>query len=90
MICSMEQGRDDLQFKIVIIGDSAVGKTSLRRTYMGDSFETNYLITMGVDFSAKTIERESQRRWPERGVRPCLAPRSMDGPDGSGLSDLAL
>lgn len=42
-------------FKVVLIGDGAVGKTSLRRTYMGESFRASYMVTIGADFAAKTV-----------------------------------
>ncbi len=47
-----------LLFKIVLIGDGAVGKTSLRRTYMGENFSASYLVTIGADFAAKEITLE--------------------------------
>lgn len=37
--------------KIVVIGDGAVGKTSIRRRYMGEGFRTDFLATMGADFA---------------------------------------
>ncbi len=37
--------------KICLIGDWAVGKTTLRRKYMGLSLVPNYLPTLGADFS---------------------------------------
>lgn len=42
--------------KLILIGDGRVGKTSLRRTFMGEKFEENYLNTIGADFSYKQIE----------------------------------
>jgi small GTP-binding protein len=47
---------DVMTIKAIIIGEGAVGKTSLRRTYMGESFEQNYLMTIGADFSMKSLE----------------------------------
>lgn len=38
-------------FKILIVGDGAVGKTTLRRSFMGETFKDNYLMTIGADFS---------------------------------------
>ncbi len=41
-----------MTFKVALLGDGGVGKTSLRRRYLGESFPTNYMITIGADFSA--------------------------------------
>ena len=38
-------------FKIVLIGDGAVGKTSIRKRYMGQGFKSEYLNTVGADFA---------------------------------------
>jgi small GTP-binding protein len=37
--------------KIIIVGDPAVGKTSLRARYLGQSFKKEYLSTLGADFA---------------------------------------
>jgi len=42
-------------FKIVLAGDGAVGKTSIRERYMGRGFESSYLKTIGADFASKKI-----------------------------------
>ncbi len=51
-------------WKIVLVGDGAVGKTSLRKQYLGQGFDTDYLSTMGADFALHdtTIEN-TQIRW---------------------------
>ena len=41
--------------KIILIGDSSVGKTSLLLTYSGGNFEDNYISTIGVDYKEKLI-----------------------------------
>ncbi len=38
-------------FKIVIVGDAAVGKTSLIKRYTTNSFEKDYISTLGMQFS---------------------------------------
>lgn len=43
------------QFKICLIGDGFVGKTSIRRTFMGKVFKRSYIATLGVDFAQKAI-----------------------------------
>jgi small GTP-binding protein len=44
------------QFKVCLIGDGYVGKTSIRRKYLGKVFKTNYIPTLGVDFAQKTLD----------------------------------
>ncbi len=43
-------------YKLVLIGDPMVGKTSLRRRYLGQGFDYNYLMTIGADFGVKRVE----------------------------------
>jgi GTPase SAR1 family protein len=43
----------DYLFKIVIIGNSSVGKSSLLRRFADDQFQESYLATIGVDFRFK-------------------------------------
>jgi small GTP-binding protein len=41
--------------KVLILGDGAVGKTSLRHRYMGRGFKVNYMKTIGADFVVKKL-----------------------------------
>ena len=51
-------------WKIVLVGDGAVGKTSLRKRYLGQGFDTDYLSTMGADFALYDTEvNETHIRW---------------------------
>ena len=47
--------RKKFSFKICLTGDPAVGKTSLRKAFLGEIFSEKYLSTVGVDFSVKKI-----------------------------------
>ncbi|NHJ33729.1 MAG: hypothetical protein FK732_12785 [Asgard group archaeon] len=38
-------------YKITLLGDGAVGKTSLRKTYLGEGFKDGYSMTVGADFA---------------------------------------
>ena len=42
--------KDDLYYKIMIIGASKVGKTQILKRFCKDNFEENYFPTFGMDF----------------------------------------
>ncbi|MFQ5981107.1 MAG: GTP-binding protein [Candidatus Heimdallarchaeota archaeon] len=43
-------------YKITVIGDGMVGKTSLCRRYMGESFSGDYLATIGAQVHVKKVD----------------------------------
>ena len=47
-------------FKVILIGDSNTGKTSLINRFVNKTFDEKYLCTIGVDFFMKTIEVDEQ------------------------------
>lgn len=47
--------------KLLVLGDSAVGKSSLLMRFCDDKFEQNFVITIGVDYKMKTIERHNKK-----------------------------
>jgi small GTP-binding protein len=47
-------------FKIILIGDSNIGKTSLITRYVTNCFNDRYICTIGVDFMTKSISFENQ------------------------------
>jgi small GTP-binding protein len=51
-----EQGEDKAPnnyfLKLTLMGDGAVGKTNLRRNYLGVGFTQDHLMTIGADFAA--------------------------------------
>lgn len=42
-------------FKVILIGDCAVGKTSIMNRYTDNNFTNNTISTIGLDFKIKTI-----------------------------------
>ncbi|CAK84110.1 unnamed protein product (macronuclear) [Paramecium tetraurelia] len=50
----------DYLFKLVIIGNSGVGKSSLLVRYTDDTFSENYISTIGVDFKFKTFRLDGK------------------------------
>lgn len=52
----INMGSKSLSCKLVLLGEGAVGKTSLRRTYLGEGFRETYSMTIGADFAAKRMK----------------------------------
>ena len=52
----MFQNDYDYVFKVLLIGDSGVGKSSLLMRFADDVFTGNFLPTIGVDFKIRTTE----------------------------------
>ena len=51
-----EEQTEDYLFKIVLIGDSAVGKSNLLARYARNEFYPNSKSTIGVEFQTQTME----------------------------------
>eukprot|EP00047_Mylnosiga_fluctuans_P014859 m.41652 g.41652 ORF g.41652 m.41652 type:complete len:80 (+) comp5683_c0_seq1:89-328(+) len=45
----------DALVKVVVVGDKSVGKSSLVLRFCDDSFPTQYIATIGVDFRIRTL-----------------------------------
>ena len=43
-------------YKIAVVGNGGVGKTSMVLRYCENSFKENYIMTIGSNFSTKTVE----------------------------------
>ncbi|KAM4619523.1 ras-related protein Rab-8B-like isoform 1-T1 [Polymixia lowei] len=51
----------DYLFKLLLIGDSGVGKTCLLFRFSEDAFNTTFISTIGIDFKIRTIELNGKR-----------------------------
>jgi small GTP-binding protein len=59
----VEEGRAvmayDYLFKVIAVGNGAVGKTSITLRFSTGTFRDSYIMTIGVDFAVKTIDVQS-------------------------------
>ena len=51
----------DYMFKLLIIGNSSVGKTSFLFRYADDTFTSAFVSTVGIDFKVKTVCHNNKR-----------------------------
>jgi len=51
----------DHLFKLLLIGDSAVGKTCILFRFSDDAFNTSFISTIGIDFKIKTVDIDGKR-----------------------------
>ena len=57
---SNEEGA--INCKVVLVGESGVGKTSIISRYMNNTFKTQQLPTTGANFVSKTIIMEDENK----------------------------
>lgn len=55
------EGCYDFMFKLLIVGESGVGKTCMLLQYADSVFEENFLSTIGVDFKVKLIDVDDKK-----------------------------
>lgn len=51
----------DHMFKVLLLGDAGVGKTSLMWRFSDDVFNHTYISTIGIDFKLRTIDVEGKK-----------------------------
>ncbi|KAB5543497.1 hypothetical protein PHYPO_G00079870 [Pangasianodon hypophthalmus] len=56
----MHRSQKDHLYKILVIGDLGVGKTSIIKRYVHQTYSTNYRATIGVDFALKVLNWDSE------------------------------
>lgn len=65
-------GSRDHLFKVLVVGDAAVGKTSLVQRYSQDSFSKHYKSTVGGERSRVAGSRGRGSQPVASGYRGCL------------------
>lgn len=56
----MQNNLKEHLYKILVIGDLGVGKTSIIKRYVHQTYSTNYRATIGVDFALKVLNWDSE------------------------------
>jgi small GTP-binding protein len=51
----------DYLIKLLVLGDSGVGKTSLLVRYVEDRFSDRFISTVGIDFKEKRVTKNRKR-----------------------------
>ena len=51
----------DYLFKLLLIGDSGVGKTCVLFRFSDDAFNSTFISTIGIDFKIRTIELDEKK-----------------------------
>eukprot|EP01135_Chromosphaera_perkinsii_P006529 Nk52_evm1s539 gene=Nk52_evmTU1s539 len=50
----------DYLFKMLLVGDSGVGKTCMLMRYVDGSFTESFIATIGIDFKVKTVQHDGK------------------------------
>ena len=61
MLHHFHQEEYDHLFKVLLVGSSGVGKSSLLVRYSDDIFSENFQPTIGVDFKIRTMELDQKK-----------------------------
>lgn len=57
---TIDNGNEVIRYKIVLIGDISVGKTSLMTRFVENKYRDFYEPSVGVDFSSKIVKFRSK------------------------------
>lgn len=57
---SKENEEEEIKIKIMLLGESQIGKTSLIQRYVKNNFNLSYITTVGIDFQLKQIKMNNK------------------------------
>ena len=52
----MSEENEIIKIKVMLLGESQIGKTSIIQRYVKNNFNLSYITTVGIDFQLKTLE----------------------------------
>lgn len=55
------KGEFDVAIKLLVIGDTSVGKTCLLLRYCEDRYSSSFISTIGIDFKSKVMNIDGTR-----------------------------
>ncbi|KAJ1954588.1 GTP-binding protein, partial [Linderina pennispora] len=61
MATAQKNASYDYLMKLLLIGDSGVGKSCVLLRFSDDSFTPSFITTIGIDFKIRTIELDGKR-----------------------------
>ena len=73
----------DQVFKILLVGDSMVGKSSLVLRYAKNEFKVDFMTTIGVDFLSRTESYDNTK--VRLHVSPQVGEGEGEGEEGRGM-----
>ena len=76
-----EEEPEHLQYKVILLGDGATGKTSIAMRFTDDHFAQQYKQTIGLDFFIKRLVLPGE----VRGSAPAFAAVPVPCADGVGV-----
>jgi len=57
----MESGQYDATLKVLVLGETSVGKSCLILRFADGVFQTSFISTIGIDFKTKTLDIDGKR-----------------------------
>lgn len=62
MTTEIKNSSHDYKFKLMMLGDAGVGKTSIARRFVDNEFLNTYIHTIGIDYHEKMVEIEEKHK----------------------------
>ena len=57
----VDNNKYDMKFKVILVGDSGVGKTNITKSYITKSFDETSKNTIGLEIAFKHVEKEEHK-----------------------------